>query len=284
MKIAMLNISIGDYICFWSDFYISCEKNFLVDCEKDYYVFTDSEKIEYGENENVHIIYQNDMGWPFNTMKRFSMFNRINDRLLKYEYIFFANANAIFVTPLYSKLIKNQKEIICVEHPGYHLCSNEKKPFERRKESNAYVNLKDGKYYVQGAFYGGKTKAFLKMTNELNSKTEDDLKNNFVAIWHDESFLNRYVANNNDIIQILGWQYLKYEEYYMPYEPIIVLRDKTKYLPSCNDRFKGRRNWYSPLLLIIRNIKWKVMHFLGYIKTESIIDDNGNYINNNIGE
>ena len=281
MRIAILSINIGAYDIFWSDFYSSAEENFICDClEKEYFVFTDSTDIK-AEKDKVHVYYQEDMGWPNNTMKRFMFIYNIKDELQNFDYIFFVNANALFQEKLTSDFINRRKNIIVIEHPGFHLYKPEDKPFETREESFAFVHEKDRRMYVQGAFYGGKTDYFLQMVDFLNKRTEEDLERGRIAVWHDESFLNAYVAGRNDV-QILGWQYLYFDEYVLPYARTIVLRDKRKYLTNKNGRFLNENFFKKRMLIKLRNLKWKILIFLKVYKYESIKDSEGNYIGNNI--
>lgn len=97
MKVAILYICLGKYDVFWKEFYLSSEKYFLPACEKYYYVFTDSGYIFQEENEHIIKIYQADLGWPDNTLKRFHFFDSQYESLIKYDYLFFLNANCLFV-------------------------------------------------------------------------------------------------------------------------------------------------------------------------------------------
>ena len=283
MKIAVLSINIGDYVVFWKEFYESAKKNFMTDAELSFYVFTDNiSKIEDESGNDVYCIYQEDMGWPFNTMKRFHLFAKITNQLLEYDYVFFANANAKFVSKIDTKLIDTSKLYIMAEHPGFHGKRNEDKPFERNTKSNAYVSLDNGKFYVQGAFYGGKSKEFVDMIRFLDDETEKDLSKNIIAIWHDESFLNMFVSKNLDKCQILGWQYLYYEERVFPYRPVILLRDKRKYITNKNGRFKNQNYKVEYFKLFLRNIKWKFLILLHIKKLEENIVQDNQYRNNNV--
>ena len=93
MKVAILFIGIGRYACFWKDFYISSERYFLTNSQKEYFVFTDQGNMYAEELEKVHLIYQEDLGWPLNTFMRFHFFNSIRKELENFDYIFFMNAN-----------------------------------------------------------------------------------------------------------------------------------------------------------------------------------------------
>lgn len=121
MKIGILYICTGKYVVFWKEFYNSFMKNFCNDCEKDFFVFTDSSKIEFEEKENVHKIFQENLGWPYNTLMRFSMFDSIKETLKKFDYLYFFNANMICNKKVYENEIlpnlDNGKKLIVVIHP-----------------------------------------------------------------------------------------------------------------------------------------------------------------------
>lgn len=284
IKIAILNISIGRYVVFWEDFYKSCERNFMVDADKDYYVFTDNESDRTFALPNVYIIHQDNMGWPYNTMKRYHLFTNIADKLELYDYVFFINGNALFMVPLSTKLLKPEKELITVQHPGNYKLPIEKMPFERNPESNAYIRVGAGKYYVQGAFVGGKSKSFIKMSKELDLLTEKDLEQGIIAVWHDESFLNMYVSKH-DNFQILGRQYLYFEEYKHPYEAVIMLRDKNK--EGKLNAIRGISKRKLPIgrfIIKCKNMKESLFIKLGKERWLSYIDQQGCYIDSDISE
>lgn len=46
-----------------------------------------------------------------------------------------------------------------------------------------------------GGFNGGLSEEYLNLCEELNKNIHDDLENNVIALWHDESQINRYIIN-----------------------------------------------------------------------------------------
>lgn len=228
MKVAMLNISIGNYDIFWKDFYLTSKEKFLPNSEKHYFVFTDNDELYGYDFDDITLIHQQNLGWPFNTMKRFAMFKRIIDRLEQFDYVFFVNGNALFLEELNENFINQEKNLITIVHPGLYGRSVDDMPYERNIESKAYIPKGKGKYYVQGAFIGGKSDAFISMIKKLDKDTTVDLDKGIIAIWHDESFLNRYILERTDV-QIMGRQYLYYQEYIFPWKPVILLRNKRNY-------------------------------------------------------
>ena len=91
MKIAIVQIILGKYDCFWENFYKSSEANFCIEDDKEYYIFSDKElKIN---NKRVHLLKQDYLGWPFTTLYRYHMIARIENHLKDYDSIVFFNAN-----------------------------------------------------------------------------------------------------------------------------------------------------------------------------------------------
>ena len=280
MKVAILNISIGNYFRFWEKFYETSKLNFLPEAEKKYFVFTDKDKSELGNNSDVVYIFQENLGWPFNTMKRFAMFQRIKEQLQDFDYIFFINGNAQFNERLDSSFITPEKNIITVQHPGFYRKSIFEFPYERRSESNACIPIGNGEFYVQGAFIGGKSEAFLKMVEELNKLTEEDIDKNIIAVWHDESFLNKYIIDRDDV-QVLGAQYLGFEEFVHPYKAPIILRSKRK---NCDlNTFRNLNSRENITLvkakLLLRNCKEMLLILIGIRKKLYWKDRTGKLIN-----
>ena len=82
MKIAILYICTGKYDIFWKEFFESYEELFLPNSEKEYFVFTDAEELYAEKNcERIHRIYQEQLGWPKDTLMRFHMFDTISEQL-----------------------------------------------------------------------------------------------------------------------------------------------------------------------------------------------------------
>lgn len=68
-------------------------------------------------------------------------------------------------------------------------------PYERNKKSTAYIkNLFEKNYhYFMGSLNGGKVKDFMKLSEVCSKNIHEDLKNGIIAIYHDESYLNKYL-------------------------------------------------------------------------------------------
>jgi hypothetical protein len=225
MEISILTICTGKYTLFFENFYKSCEEFFLKEHKKKYYVFTDGQISQY---ENVFRIEQPKLGWPYDTMMRFEMFNSISDKLVGSDYTFFFNANILFIDKIGEEILPNSENdfLMGVEHPGYFQELTVNYPYERRYESNFYIPYDSGKTYFQGCFNGGKTSDFLEMSNELATKIQSDMGLGIIPLWHDESALNWYYSKRNPLK--LSPSYAYPESWDMNIEKKIIQIDKNK--------------------------------------------------------
>ena len=229
MKIGVLYICTGNYTVFWDDFYHSCEKNFLQNHQRFYFVFTDGQ-INAFDNPNVRIIYQEKLGWPFDTLKRFNMFLRIEDQLEEMDYLYFFNANIIVHQKVEDKDVfpSDNKELVVAQHPCcYEEKNPDKFPYDRNPDSLAFIPFGEGNVYVQGAFNGGVSGKFLQMCKIINENTELDLSRNVIALWHDESHLNKYILDKTFLLLNPGYIYP--EGWKLPFEMKMYTRKKKKY-------------------------------------------------------
>lgn len=227
MKIAILYICTGKYDIFWKDFYISSEKNFLKNCEKEYFVFTDAKDIYERNNPRIHIQYQENLEWPGNTLFRFKMFSKIIDKLNEFEYVFFLNANSLFLKEVTEEILPREEGLLVVSHPGFYNKSRKQFTYDTNPKSLACIKSNEGQVYVCGGFNGGKSKEYIELIKELEKNIDIDYKNNIIALWHDESHLNRYIIGKK--YKLLGPEYMYPEEWKAPFEVKLMVRDKRKY-------------------------------------------------------
>lgn len=209
-SIGVLYLCTGPYALFWKDFYESFEKKFLSEFEKKYFVFSDANEIYGQDNPQVKLIKIEPQPWPLITLFRFSTFLKVEGDLKKCDFLMFANANMICnenITPEEFLPRSEKKETLTVTlHPGYYKKKAVCFPYERSKQSTAYIPWNCGENYVIGAIFCGSSVAFLKMAKTLKRNIEEDLKKNVIAKWHDESHLNRYIINKPGI-RILSPEY-----------------------------------------------------------------------------
>jgi hypothetical protein len=229
MKIGVLYICTGKYVLYWKQFYESMESLFLPGHEKDYFVFTDAPSIEYEQKNNVHRLFQQKQEWPYPTLLRFQMFLKVEKELEKMDYIFFLNANMKVIDTIKENDVLpdpiKDDGLVVVLHSGFYKAHTRRLPYERKqKKSLAYMT--EGKYYVQGSFNGGTTAAYLALVRQMEKNIQSDLDKNIIAVWHDESHLNRYVADKHP--KILSPAFAYSEGAHLEFKPRILMLDKRK--------------------------------------------------------
>lgn len=198
MNIGILYICTGKYDRFFRDFFESTEKLFMPSDKKTYYVFTDSDDAIF-DNEKIVKIYQSKLGWPKDTLMRFHMFSSISEDLKKEDFIFFFNANMIVLEEISQEMILPNEEnewLVSVLHSSF-FNTGIKGTFETRTESLAYISPDQNPFYFQGCLFGGRSEEFLKMIEICKKNVQTDLDKSVIAIWHDESHMNKYFSNKN---------------------------------------------------------------------------------------
>ena len=231
-KIGILYICTGKYKIFWKSFFESCEKYFLPDSEyeKYYFVFTDTDRIAYEELDRVNRIHQEPLKWPYITLLRFEIFSRAIAWYEEMDYLYFFNANMLFLEKIGEEILPSDgKELVFVKHPGFFNKSISEFTYERDPASRAFIAEGEGEAYFMGGLNGGFRSAYLEMVETLRKNVELDLDDGIVALWHDESHLNRYALDHSSIIKILEPAYGYPEGWKLPFRAKILIRDKNRY-------------------------------------------------------
>lgn len=261
MKLGILYICTGPYAAFWEDFYKSSERFFLSkeDVDKEYFVFTDAESIYEESNPRVHKLYHQKQPWPYDTLMRYHIFLEKSELYSDMDYLFFLNANALFVEDIYKEDVlpnkANGKEITVVK---YYADTITKNPNETNPESTAFVPWKEGGVlYVAGGMNGGFKDSFLEMAKEISDRIDADLKKGIVAKSHDQSHLNNYIYRH-DNWRLLGKEYDYAEELKLPFKPKVIYRDKSKYFNDVEYKYGKKYAMKRKAKLWIRRvIKWE---------------------------
>lgn len=231
IKIGILYICTGHYSIFWKEFYESMERYFIGDAEKHYFVFTDSAEIAYEKvSPNIHRIIQADLGWPDNTLLRFHIFLEHEKELINMDYLFFFNANLLVLRPIRASdfLPTETESSVATLHPGFYAKDRSLYPYENNKNSTAYIPRQIGTHYFAGGLNGGRTPDFIATMKIMRENIDSDNARGVVALWHDESHWNKFLSERNNI-KVLSPAYLYPEGWVLPFDPIILIRDKTKY-------------------------------------------------------
>lgn len=216
-KVAIIFIGTSQYIKFFPRFYTSIKELFIPKSKKDFFVFTDKVDIPYiNGKKDVKIVPIKHEGTSLATLLRFKQINNISSRLRKYSHIFYIDADMFAKSPITEEeFFCHNKSLFAMHHP---LFLNVKGQFETNLLSTAAINPKkdDLTIYRQCCFWGGKTKEILKMCKDLDKNVKKDLDKSIIAIWLDESHLNKYLIKNVENVYTYGAEYGYPEQWPVP--------------------------------------------------------------------
>ena len=223
MKICILTIATNKYIQFVQKLYDNIEENFLTNHDIQCLLFTDHEIEE--NSSNVRISQIDHEPWPIPTLKRYNYFIKEKEFISSFDYCFYLDVDMAIVDTVGDEILS---DLVATRHPYKIHETPEQFAYERRPQSLAYIPIGEGVNYYAGGFNGGKTSEFLKMSQVIADRVNKDLENNIVAIWHDDSHMNRYLIDNPPTLS-LDPSYCFPEEFIgtdYPYKPKIVALQK----------------------------------------------------------
>jgi hypothetical protein len=240
INVGILYIAIGRYNVLFKEFYISSEKYFLPGCKKKYFVFTDS--IDYfTENfrsNNIVLVKTKNLTWPFSTLLRYKLFYENRIIFDNISHLIFCNAKLKFLDYIFLDNIFSNKSLFATLHPGYYNKTPLKFPYDNNPHSSAFLTKLPSSIYVCGGFNGGLKEEFLSLSYSINNSIQADLKKNYIAIWHDESHLNKFLADNINFFHIIDQSYCCPEYSLAIKNPKIIVRDKNNYFMITNRGLK----------------------------------------------
>lgn len=215
-NVGLLVVATGKYIRFVEPLIESAGRHFLKNHHVTYFIFTDQEPIPL---PNTIYVFQNRLGWPFDTMHRYHIYYQNKGLFNQQDYLFATDADMLFVGDVGDEILG---ERVATLHPGF---IGQRGSYETDPDSRACVRSGEGKYYFAGGFYGGARDAFLHILKTNIIGIENDLNRGIIAVWHDESHWNRYCIDYPPTV-ILSPSYCYPESWSLPYPKKLLALDK----------------------------------------------------------
>lgn len=199
-KVGLMLIATGKYQQFIQGLINSADTFFLKDGpEVTYYLFSDTSTEPLSSQRNIINIPIEHKPFPFASMERFKHFINNANALSQEDYLYYVDVDCLFVDYVNSEILG---DLVGVRHCGY---INKMGPYENNSASCLYVDdnyTKKYKYYYGGGFSGGKNSNYLTLAKWCSEKIEQDVANNIIPLWHDETALNRYFLDNEPNIAL----------------------------------------------------------------------------------
>lgn len=192
--IGIYYIATGVYNKSFPDFLVSLN-NFFPGVKKTIILLSDqleSYDNYYDELHDISITYKylKHQPWPLITLFKMTT---IYENKGNYDYVFYFNANSIILENNYCWFNPNKLILTChKDWIGYERDATTFLPaYFDNPNSISYIG-KTEYIYVQGAFFGGNAKLVYEMCEVVSEMVVEDLINNIIPKWHDETYLNKY--------------------------------------------------------------------------------------------
>jgi histo-blood group ABO system transferase len=220
-RVGLLVVATGKYINFVEPLVRSAEKHFCKNHEVSYFIFTDGALpvIETLRDGAMIKVEHQRSGWPYDTLLRCVAYAQHQAVFESMDYLFACDADMLFVDTVGDEILSR---LVATQHPGY---VGRRGTYETNGISTACVRNHEGSCYFAGGFHGGERNAFLHLVLTMSKNIFKDLDKNFIAVWHDESHLNRYFIDNPPTL-ILNPSYCYPESWRLPYHKRLLALDK----------------------------------------------------------
>lgn len=195
--------------------------------EIEWVIFTDSPEFYDEIREEIGLVVKvikiPSYNWPEATLFRYKIFRENFDQISG-DYVIYLDADMELVSDFIENIEPENWDngVALVSHPGYWRTRNYlsriklylQNPYllikdsyrfirvgslgawETNKKSTAFTPRKDRENYVCGGTWMGSSESIRKLVTELSQNVEEDAARGVMALWHDESHLNKWSASN----------------------------------------------------------------------------------------
>ena len=208
-------VAIAKYTKFLQPLITSADKYFMRDHKVTYFVISDKldEVAKVKTNRHIVSIMEKNQGWPKNTLARYQFISEHRHVYHDMDFLFQIDADMFFVSSVNSEALGS---IVGTLHPGFYTKPRSSFTYDNNPKSTAYVNPNEGEYYFYGAVVGGCLSEVITMADIIVENILIDLhKYNYIALWHDESHLNRYFIDHPPT-KVLSPEYCAPEDWNLP--------------------------------------------------------------------
>ena len=203
-RIAVIAICLNEnYWQYIAPMIVSARQFFLKGHDIDFFVWSD---MPQNSQIGATIIPTEPFQWPLPTLYRYHLFLREKERLQEYDYIFYVDADMLFVSRVGDEVLG--KDLTAVQHPMYAVRREFIPPYEPNKKSTAFIPRpgrvieESGKkrfepLYFAGGFQGGTSTSYLSAMEVMRDMIDKDFtKNGYIPIWNDETVWNKYLFDS----------------------------------------------------------------------------------------
>ncbi len=187
VHLGILIVATNKYRVYVEPLISSLEEHFCQKNKKTYHIFTDQDIVLPGVHHRIFKIEHHP--FPYPTLYRFHFFDRYMDQI-EGQQLIYIDADSLISNTIGTEIID---KAVVVQHYWFY-----SKPgtFDGNNRSTAYVAHATGKNYYGGSFFSFNRNMFVNMTHTCKAMVDQDMANNVMPLWHDESVLNRYMLDH----------------------------------------------------------------------------------------
>ena len=246
LRVGVLSVCTGRYCAHLERHLGLVLSNFLVGHGKTCYIFTDHvararevvSSLSQTHDFAAVVTRIDGRGFPSDTLYRYHYFRMQEQHILtSTDVVFYMDVDLVVEANIrpFEVIPWADKPLVAVRH----MLQDARGTPESRPESRAYLADADWRLcYFAGGFLGGRSPEFMSMAQSIAAAIDADDSREVVAIWHDESHLNKYLAVHHGLVRVLSPSYLYPQGYDIPYQPRIAVQkiphDATRF---AQDRF-----------------------------------------------
>lgn len=232
--IGIFCVCTGNYVQYMKQLVKGVKQHFLPGYDKVFLVATDNGELvsKICSFHKIKHVIQNihKKGFPLDTLYRYKYFLDFGVKPELYcDVVYYLDVDMKLVSTVDESILPTpEKPLVATRHPGFANENFNGSP-ETDPESTAYVPEDDMVgIYVAGGFNGGITHYFREMAREIHENIRKDKAKDLIAVWHDESHLNRYFLSHQSEFAVLTPSYCFPENFHikLDYKPIIVALSK----------------------------------------------------------
>ncbi|XP_016042878.2 histo-blood group ABO system transferase [Erinaceus europaeus] len=195
--IGLTVFAVKKYVVFLQVFLETAEQYFMVGHRVIYYVFTDRPvdvpTVALRPGWQIVVLQaQSYPRWQDVSMGRMEMISELcKGRLLgEVQYLVCLDVDMKFrdyvgveiLSPLFGTL-----------HRGFYTAKRQSFTYKRRPQSQAFIPEDEGDFYYTGGIFGGLVPEVRQLTANCHQAMLADRDQDIEAVWHDESYLNKYL-------------------------------------------------------------------------------------------
>lgn len=203
-SVAVCFVATGRYKAFVPSVARSCVLNFMKPHRLEFHVITDSVK-DIPDNFmgcKASAYFTPRLGFPGDTLFRYHYMLKAEERLRQVDHVFYMDVDYWVCNPTDTDALLADGLVATKHvHNLHSITGRDRGTPDTNPKSRAYISP-DRKtlFYFCGGFQGGSSAAFLKACRELRARIDEDEANKVMALWHDESHWNAYLADNPPVV------------------------------------------------------------------------------------